>query len=186
MDLWRCVAVVLACLGFCPAPARAGEVVPLAGCYERAYDAGWLKAHPRQFVGRATLLVTRTSVPETPGETQPILADALLVLWAGETAFSTIGACYWDKVGLACNASLSEVKAPLCKSGGDGPRVCRLPDTNPGVFEIAQKSAGLQFTIRERLELPGPTDGRAFLYLSPDNPDNRAFLLQPAPASACR
>jgi len=186
MDLRRCLMRVASSVALLASPASAEEITPLAGCYERAYDAAWLKAHRGQIVRRVTLLVTKTSVPETPGEKQPILADALLVLWAGETAFSTIGACYWDKVGLACNASLSEVKAPLCKSGGDGPRVCRLPDTNPGVFEIAQKSAGLQFTIRERLELPGPTDGRAFLYLSPDNPDNRAFLLQPAPASACR
>lgn len=185
MDLRR-LALAAACLAFPAPPAGAEEIVPLAGCYERVYDAGWLKAHRGQIVRRATLLVTKTNVPETPGEQQPVLADALLVMWADETAFSTIGACYWDKTGLACNASLSAVKAPLCKSGEDGPRACRLSQTDPGAFEIAQKSAGLMLTVRERLELPGPTDGRTFLYLSPDNAENRSFLLQPAADAACR
>jgi hypothetical protein len=186
MAVRRRAILVAACFGFWAAPCGAEEVVPLAGCYEHVYDAAWLKTHPGQFVGRVTLLVTRTSMPETPGEKDPIRADGMLVIWANDMAFSTIGACYWDKVGLACNASLSEVKAPLCKSGVDGPRACRLPDGNPGVFEIAQKSAGLMLTVRERLELPGPADGRTFLYLSPDNAENRAFLLQPAVPAACR
>lgn len=182
---WR-GALAAACCVFLARPAKTEEIIPLAGCYERIFDAAWLKAHPGQIPRRAALLVTRTSVPETPGDKQPILADAMLVMWVGETAFSTIGACYWDKVGLACNASVSAVKAPLCKTGEDGPRACRLPANDPGAFEIAQKSAGLLLTIRERLELPGPVDARTFLYLSPDNADNRAFLLQPAPQSACR
>ncbi len=186
MDLWRRWALVAACCAFLEAPAKAEEITPLAGCYERSFDAAWLKAHPGQIVRRATLLVTKTSVPETPGEKESILADAMLVLWTGENAFSTIGACYWDKLGLACNASLSAVKAPLCKTGEDGPRACRLPDDNPGVFEIALKNAGLMMMIRERLELGGPTGERSFLYLSPDNSENRAFLLQPAPEAACR
>lgn len=185
MDLRRLVRVA-ASVALCAAPAAAEEIVPLAGCYARAYDAAWLKAHRGQIVRRVTLLVTKTSVPETPGEAQPILADALLVMWAGETGFSTIGACYWDKLGLACNASLSAVKAPLCKTTEDGPRACRLSETDSGAFEIAQKSTGLTLTVRERLELPGPTDGRMFLYLSPDNAENRTFLLQPAPDAACR
>jgi hypothetical protein len=186
MDVRRHAVVVAACFGLCAVPVRAETIVPLAGCYERVYDAAWLKAHPGQFVARLTLLVTKTSVPETPGEKDPILADGLLVIWAKDMAFSTIGACYWDKVGLACNASLSEVKAPLCKSGADGPRACRLPDGNPGVFEIAQKNTGLMLTVRERLELPGPADSQSFLYLGPDDAENRAFLLQSAPAAACR
>lgn len=171
-------------LGALAAPAE--EIVPLAGCYERVYDAVWLKAHRGQIVRRATLLVTKTTVPETPGEARPILADGLLVMRAGETPFSTIGACYWDKLGLTCNASLSAVKAPLCKTKEDGLRSCRLSENDPGGFEIAQKSAGLMLTVRERLELQGPADRGSFLYLSPDNVENRAFLLQPAPEAACR
>lgn len=171
---------------FLLAPARAEEIVPLSGCYERVYDAAWLKAHPGQIVRRVTLAVTKTSVPETPGEEQKILADAQLVMRAGETAFSTIGACYWDKFGLACNASLSAGEARRCKTKEDGVRDCRHATDDPGSFEIAQKSAGLLLTIRERLELTNPLETSAFLYLSPDNAENRAFLLKPAPEAACR
>lgn len=175
-----------ACLALLAPPARAEKIVPLSGCYERVYDAAWLKAHRGQIVRRVTLLVAKTSVPETPGETQPILADALLVMWSGETAFSTIGACYWDRLGLICNASLSARQTHLCTTKGDGARDCRLSTSDPGSFEIMQKAIGLALNVRERLELEGPLDRGAFLYLSPDNAENRAFLLQPAPEAACK
>lgn len=172
---------------FLSAPAGAEEIVPLAGCYERIYEASWLKAHPGQIVRRVTLAVTKTTVPETPGEKDKILADAQLVMrTAADSAFSTIGACYWDKVGLACNASLSAAEARQCQSKADGVRDCRLATDDPGSFEIAQKSAGLLLTIRERLELTNPLETSAFLYLSPENAENRAFLLKPAPEAACR
>lgn len=167
-------------------PAAAEDIIPLSGCYERIYDAAWLAAHPGQLVRRVTLAVTKTSVPETPGETQKILADAQLVLRTADAAFSTIGACYWDKLGLACNASLSAAEARLCKTKEDGVRNCRLSTDDPGAFDLAQKGAGLLVTIRERLELTSPLDAGDFLYLSPQNTENRAFLLKPAPEAVCR
>ncbi|MEK4034824.1 hypothetical protein WOC76_09675 [Methylocystis sp. IM3] len=167
-------------------PAGAEEIIPLSGCYEHVYDAAWLAAHPAQIVRRATLSVTKTSVPETPGETQKILADAELVLRTADMAFSTIGACYWDKLGLACNASLSAAESPLCKTKEDGVRNCRLSTDDPGAFDLTQKGPGLLLTIRERLELTSPLETRAFLYLSPQNTENRAFLLKPAPPAVCR
>jgi hypothetical protein len=162
------------------------EIVPLAGCYERIYDAASMKAHPRQIVQRVTLLVRKTAVPETPGEKQPIVADAFLAIWVGRTAFSSIGACFWERVGLVCNASLSAIETRRCKTTEDGLHDCRLPGSDSGAFEIAQKPEGLLLSIRERLELPGPLDGVQFLYLSPDNADNHAFLLRPAPEASCK
>jgi hypothetical protein len=48
---------------------------PLAGCYERAYDAVHLAAHKKQLVTRATLLVKTTHMPrEEPW--RDIIADA--------------------------------------------------------------------------------------------------------------
>ena len=43
-------------------------------------------------------------------------------------------------------------------------------------------------TVVERLEMPGPDAGgrSSYLYLSPDNAENHAFLLQPADAKACK
>ncbi len=166
--------------------AAGEEVVPLSGCYERVYDAAWLSAHPGQIVRRVTLSVTKTSFPETPGETLKILADAQLVMRTADAAFSTIGACYWDKLGLACDASLSAAETRLCKTKEDGVRNCRLSTGDPGSFELAQKGAGLLLTIHERLELTDPLETGAFLYLSPQNTENRAFLLKPAPEAVCR
>ncbi|WP_442753392.1 hypothetical protein ACNHKD_10280 [Methylocystis sp. JAN1] len=188
MFLARTGWAAAACLALFAATVRAEEVIPLAGCYERVYDAAWLKAHRGQIVRRATLSVAKTSVPETPGDKQPqpILADALLAIWSGDTAFSTIGACYWERVGLVCNAALSAEETRLCKTGEDGVRDCRLSLTDPGSFELTQKPEGLLVSVRERLELSGPTDRGSFLYLSPSNAENHAFLLEPVPAARCR
>lgn len=180
----RWVAILTAFL--LTTPAFPEEITPLAGCYERVFDAAWLKAHPGQRVSRLTLLVAKPVAPETPGENQRILADALLVMWVKEEGFSTIGACAWEKTGLACAASLSERRAPTCRSGADGLRDCRMPAGETGAFELSQKASGLSFTVKERLELAGPLDGHTFLYINADNPDHRSFTLQPAPASACR
>ncbi|QGM98531.1 hypothetical protein [Methylocystis parvus] len=171
---------------FSVAPVRAEEIVPLAGCYARLYDAAWLKAHPGQIVRRVTLSVTKTAVPRTPGETQPILADATLAMWSGQTSFSTVGACYWERVGLACNAALSAEERRLCKTKEDGVRDCRLSMTDSGSFALTQKPEGLLVTVRERLELLGPMDRASFLYLSPSNAENHAFLLQPVPEANCK
>ncbi len=166
--------------------ASAEEIVPLAGCYARVYDAAHLKAHPGQIVRRARLSVRKTAIPREAGEKQPILADAALALYVGKDVFASIGACYWAGVGLVCNAALSAQEARPCRSADDGVRECRVPGGDPGSFELAQKPDGLRVTIRERLELPGPEDRGSYLYLSPDNSENRAFLLQPAPDTACK
>ncbi len=180
----RWVTIVAACL--LSTPAFPEEIVPLAGCYERSFDAAWMKAHRGQSVSRVTLLVTKATAPETPGESRRILADALLVMWVKDEGFSTIGACSWEKTGLACAASLSERRAPVCRSGADGLRNCRLPAGDAGVFELSQGASALTFTVNERLELAGPLDGQSFFYINADNPDHRSFALKPAPASSCQ
>jgi hypothetical protein len=169
-----------------PTPAFPEEIIPLAGCYERVFDAAWMKAHPSQSVSRVALLVAKPTAPETPGESRPILADAMLVMWVKDAAYTTIGACAWEKTGLSCAASLSERRAPTCRSGADGLRDCRLPAGDPGVFELAQKGSDLTLTVRERLELAGPLDSQSFFYINADNAAEAALTLQPAPAAACR
>lgn len=168
------------------APARAEEIIPLAGCYERVYDAAWLKAHPGQIIRRVTLSVRKTSVPQTPGEKQRIVADALLGMWVGKQGFGSIAACFWEKVGLTCNAALSAQETDACKNKSDGVRNCRIAFDDSGSFELAQKPEGLLLAIHERLELPGPEERGDYLYLSPSNPENHAFLLQPAPEAHCK
>ncbi|PPD44146.1 MAG: hypothetical protein CTY15_07835 [Methylocystis sp.] len=182
----RCGLFLAACAPFFAQPAHAEEIVPLAGCYERVYDAAWLKGRPGQIVRRVTLFVAKTSVPQAPEDKQPILADATLAMHVGATAFSTLAACYWEKIGLVCNAALSAEETSLCKSKEDGVRDCRVSMTDAGSFGLAQKPEGLMLTVRERLEMLGPMDRSSFLYLSPDNVQNRAFLLAPAPEAVCK
>jgi hypothetical protein len=182
---WRALSAGAACLAL-TATAQAEEIVPLAGCYERAYDAAWLKANPGQIIRRVTLSVQKTSVPQTPGEKQHVVADALLGMWSGKTSFGSIAACYWEKVGLICNAALSAQETNLCINKSDGVRNCRIAFDDAGSFELAQKPEGLLLTVHERLELPGPEDKTEYLYLSPSNAENHAFLLQPAPEARCK
>jgi hypothetical protein len=165
---------------------RAEEIIPLAGCYERVYDSAWLTAHRGQIVRKVTLSIVKTSVPQTPGEKQRILADAMLVMWSKGATFSTIGACYWERVGLVCNAAVSAQETEPCKSKEDGVRACRISFDDSGSFELAQKPEGMLLAIRERLELPGPETRADYLYLSPGNAENHAFLLEPAPEANCK
>lgn len=58
------------------ASAASAAEPPLAGCYERVYDAAHLAAHKGQLVVRATIMVA-----ETKGYNAPIVADASLKLW---------------------------------------------------------------------------------------------------------
>lgn len=169
-----------------PTPAFPEEIIPLAGCYERVFDAAWMKAHRTQSFSRVTLLVAKPTAPETPGEPRPILADALLAMWVTDVAYTTIGACAWEKTGLSCVASLSERRAPTCRSGEDGLRDCRLPSGETGAFDLAQRGAGLILTVRERLELAGPLDSQSFFYINADNAAQAALSLQPASPAACR
>ncbi len=186
MAMWRRGLITAACLALHGPMARAEEIVPLAGCYQRAYDPAWLKAHPGQLVRRVTLFVTKTSVPRAPEDKEPILADATLAFQVAGTSFSTLGACYWDKIGLVCNAAFSAEETRLCKTKQSGVRDCRISTANSGSFTLAQKPEGLMLTVRERLELPGPLDQSTFLYLGPDTAEDRAFLLQPAPDAVCK
>lgn len=181
----RRLFLLMAALAATSAPARAEQIVPLSGCYERVYDAAWLKAHRGQIVQRVKLSVVKTAAPETPGDKQPILADAMLAVWPGPRAFTTIGACYWEREGLVCTAAFPAEEAPLCKTPEEGVRDCRLSKTDSGSFELAQKPQGLMVTVRERLELTRPQGG-AYLYLGPGDPQNHNFLLQPLPEAACK
>lgn len=184
--IFRRAALFLAASMALAAPSGAEEIVPLAGCYERVYDAAWLAGRRGQIVRKLALSVAKTSVPETPGEKQRILADAMLVIWSKQTAFGTIGACFWERTGLVCNAALSAQEAERCKSKEDGVRACRVSFNDSGSFTLEQKPEGLMLTIRERLELPGPEARGTYLYLSPGNVQNHAFLLKPAPAERCK
>ncbi|WP_036280876.1 hypothetical protein [Methylocystis sp. ATCC 49242] len=185
----RGLKVSIAICGALSATAvRAGDPAPFAGCYERVYDAAHLQAHRGQIVRHVKLMIGPTSVPKTPGDERPIVADANLQIWVvgNKRSFGTLGACSMESEALTCNASLSAEETTLCKTKEDGVRDCRLSMDDAGSFEIAPKGDGLLVTVRERLELLGPPEGRSFLYLSPNNAENHAFLLRPAPEGACR
>ena len=171
-----CAAILLAL-----SPARAAET-PLAGCYERSYDARHLAAHRGQIVVRVRLKVERWT------EQPPFLANAPIELWVRgrKQSFQSKGACKAEGEGLICNGSSSAEETDRCRTKADGVRNCRIADADSGRYHIAARPEGVLVTIRERLELMETPDGGRYLYLSPDSVENRAFLLTAAPAGACK
>ena len=161
---------------------------PLAGCYERVYDAAYLKAHKGQIALRVRLAVT---APADPAITKPLIAEAPLTFWVSKVKqpFATSGVCRKSGSGLTCEGALSATEADACPDMADGVRDCRIiwPKA-AGSFRIEPRPDGVLVTIPGRLEIPGPdaTDGLPFLYLSAGNKENHEFRLKLAPASRCR
>lgn len=189
----KTVAVFAAALaaGGAPAavPAPLAEPPLLAGCYERVYDAAHLQQHPGQLVIRATLAVASDNFPNEAGKANPIIASGVLKLRVRgrPQSFNSLGACWAEGRGLVCNGSSSAAEAESCKSAQDGVRQCRIDGGDSGTFQIEGKPDGVMVAIRDRLELvPPPYDGGPFLYLSPTNPENHAFLLARKPPEACK
>ncbi|PWB88949.1 hypothetical protein C5688_18170 [Methylocystis sp. MitZ-2018] len=161
------------------------EPLPSLGCFARVYDTAHLSAHKKQIVDKAWLSI------ETRKDTPPYPFSATLQFSTkgrGKATFSTFGACKADRGDLLCNASLSAEETDLCKAKNDGVRHCRIGYSESGSFRIAVQPEGVLVTVVERLEMPGPDAGgrSSYLYLSPDNAENHAFLLQPADAKACK
>ena len=149
---------------------------PLAGCYERVYDAAHLSAHKGQLVVRATISIT-----ETKGFGAPIVADAALKLWVRGKAksFDSTGACTAKGDTLNCVGSLSAAEDTTCKSKRDGLRECRIDGSDAGGFKVEGKPEGVLMSIPSRLELlQNPYDVGPYLNFSASNAENRAFLLK--------
>ncbi|MBG0798910.1 hypothetical protein IYX23_14675 [Methylocystis sp. L43] len=178
------VSAAICAFAFATVAAQA-EPLPSLGCYARAYDTAHLSAHKKQIVDKAWLSIeTRKDTPP-----YPFLATLQFsTKGRGKAIFSTFGACKADRGALLCNASLSAEETDRCKSKNDGVHHCRIGYSESGSFRIAAQPEGVLVTVVERLEMPGPdAGGRAsYLYLSPDNAENHAFLLQPADAKACK
>lgn len=165
-----------------PAALAAAEP-PLVGCYERVYNAAHLSAHKGQLVVRVTLSVT-PAAPETRLDNAHIAHGKLQIWLRGrKQSFDSHGACRAEGDGLMCDGGLSAAEAETCKSKRDGVHECRMGGDDAGSFHITGKPQGVLVTIHERLELvPAPYDAGPFLYLSPTNAENHAFLLNKAEA----
>ena len=172
-------------------PASHAQTLPAAGCYERAYDAAHLAAHKGQIVRQLRVVISYgAAVTNKPGDPEPIIADANAELWVGKRtdSFSTLGSCWRKGDGLLCNASLSAEERGLCKNKRDGVHSCRIDYGESGQFRVTPAPDGILLTVVERLELSGRrvSEGGDYLYLSPGNAENHAFLLKPADAKACK
>jgi hypothetical protein len=165
--------------------AAAAAEPPLAGCYERVYDAAHLAAHKDQLVVRLTLSITKTQFPDQKGP-NAFVADGVLKVWvrARDASFDSIGACRADGNNLACAGSVSAAEATVCRSKPDGLSDCRIALGESGGFRVEGRPEGVLVSIPNRLELlQRPYDGGPYLNLSSGNAENRAFLLNKA---ACR
>jgi hypothetical protein len=187
----RATRAVVACLAFIPfatPAARGAEATPLIGCYERLYDAAHLASHPGQIVLRVRLGLEKSTIPVS--DHPPFAADAYLDIWVkkNKRSFGSLSACEARGDGLGCTTSLSAAETDRCKTKTDGVRHCRIDYASAGLFHVAGKPDGVLLTIGERLELDetGSEDSGPYLYLSPDNRENHAFLLKRADPSACK
>jgi hypothetical protein len=179
---WMATATGLVLL----AGAASAAEPPLAGCYERVYDAAHLSAHKGQLVVRATIAITPTK-----GFDAPIVADASLKLWVRgkgknlDKSFDSTGACTAKGNTLTCAGSLSAAEDTTCKSKADGLRQCRVDGGDAGGFKVEGKPEGVLVSIPKRLELlQDPYDVGPYLNLSAGNAENRAFLLTKADCPA--
>lgn len=181
MKFW-CIAV----LAELATPALAAESAPLAGCYERVYDAAHLAAHPGQIVRQIRLTIAESPIEEKKWS----VATPTLMVWVKDhkQPFERGGGCEWKSGSLVCHAATNATESDdICKTGGDGVRNCRLQTGDAGSYSVSKRADGILVTVRERLEMLEPqSDSAPYLYLSPGNAENRAFLLQPAPESSCR
>lgn len=181
------VAAAVVLLGAMLATGRAET--PFDGCYERLYEEAHLAAHRGQIVRHVKLKVDRSAMGEAEaGDKKPIIADAGLEIWvtAAKPRFATLGACYQEGEELICNAALSAAETEICKKKADGVRDCRADMNDAGSFRLAIRPEGLLLSVNERLELSVRGDGGPWLYLSPGNVENHAFLLKAVPQSACK
>lgn len=176
-----------AAIGLAVTQARAET--PLAGCYERIYDDAHLGTHRGQIVRRVKLEVKQASYARSaPGDKTPIIADADLEIWvnAVKPRFAALGACYREGEELICDAALSAAETDVCRKKTDGVHDCRVDMNDAGSFRLAKRPDGLLLSVNERLELSTHDDSGPWLYLSPGNVENHAFLLKPVPESACK
>jgi hypothetical protein len=167
--------------------ASGAEAPPLAGCYERIYDSEHLAQHKGQLVTRVSLSISAAKTPMRTDAGRAIIADGILKMWVHgqRQSFDSIGSCWRDGEGLACDGSLSAAEADTCKSKHDGVRNCRIDPADAGAFKVDGKPDGVTVTIPARLELvPAPYDGGPFLTLSGGNAESHAFLLKRV-ADAC-
>lgn len=157
----------------------------IVGCYERVYDRVHLAAHMGQTVTQLRLSVAEVK-PETRSDKERV-AEGKLKIWVRghSRSFDSDGACRADDKGLFCQGSLSAAEEDACKSTQDGVRNCRISSDDAGSFRIVVKPRGVMVVIHKRLELvQEPYDIGPFLYLSPTNAENNAFLLNNS--SACK
>lgn len=74
-----------------------------------------------------------------------------------------------------------------CARARRGRHACRLGYDESGRFRIAATPDGVLVTTAERLEMHDARESESnYLYLSPGNAENHAFLLKAAPANACK
>jgi len=154
----RRFAIALAGAVMTAGAARAAGPPPLAGCYERVYDAAHLAQHKGQLVTRATPTITAPAREETSDNGDHIVADGVLKLWTRgrSKSFDSLGACRAAGQGLMCLGSLSAAEADTCKSKRDGVPDCRTDPADAGSFTVEGWPDGVLVSIPTRLELVGP------------------------------
>ncbi len=143
---------------------------PFVGCWSRVYDATHLAKHPGQKVTALTLSVgTRTP----GGDSDP---GAYLAKLAAKLRDKPD--IYVMPSGARCAAKGSDNNHLLCVTDG----------FFIGKFRLWPEAKTMKITVQgsdQHIALVPGVDTSAFVLISGDNPEDSAFLLQPAPAKSC-
>lgn len=170
---------------FVAASVQAQEGVPSPGCYERAYGSEHFSVHQGQIIDHVWAFV------DPKGEHASLPYSVHLkfsVKGYSKSTFETGGACAGDGSGIICNSDSSAEERSICKNKRDGVRSCRIDLGASGKFRAASATGGILISIIEQLEVGSSfnTEGYDYLYLSPTNAENHAFLLKPASEALCK
>jgi hypothetical protein len=129
----------------------------IKGCFERNYDAGVLKRHPRQLV---TSVILRSGVP--PNDQEGFEDDVTFTLRGNKTIIVSSYGCIGQKNRLTCQL----------KDDGTGDRGGR------GSFILTQTKDGVVMSPTTDLVLPTLGNEKFTTLQVISNPEHRTFTLK--------
>jgi len=162
------LAFLVTCRGALAEDAPAREAPnPLLGCWNRVYDAVHLSKHPGQKVLAITLSMgaREGASDNAPGN---YLAKITVLLRDKPDTYSNLD-------GARCVAS-------------EGNLSCFTDGFFVGKFSLEPAGKNMKLALHgtdEHLALVPGVDLGSFILLSPDNPEDALFLLNPAPPKSC-
>jgi hypothetical protein len=128
----------------------------IKGCYERKYDAGVLKRHPKQLV---TSVILRYGVP--PNDQEGFLDDVTFRLRGGNSGQYSSYDCTGSKSKLTCKLTNSEGADPVS-----------------GTIVLTETKGGITLSPTSDLKLGNLDTQKPYTLDVMNNPEHKTFTLR--------